>query len=246
MQTQPRNTFAIAPLTHVVVRGDGAEATPTVATATSRIGNPTELRASRRGHRRKAGSGSPEEATTRAPGQGSALNLKSRFEVLRVLVRSLWPGREASRGNARQNYARHVRVSWLPLFLQPSRTQRDFPKTGARRSPAAGRTSVLLESHYGSGVAPRPDYRFRPAPAKRRPSPGDDPTSASGSVPRRVHFAASSPPPRGCNQTRPLTFQAEHRSAEQAVGLGDETRRTRKQRGQQRRVAGRRIGKWKK
>ena len=244
MQSQPRNTFAIAPLTHVVVRGDGAEATPTVATATTRIGNPTELRASRRGHRRKAGSGSPEEATTRAPGQGSALNLKSRFEVLRVLVRSLWPGREASRGNARQNYARHVRVSWLPLFLQPSRTNA-FPEPapeGARRQG----TSVLLESHYVSGVAPRPDYRFRPAPAKRRPSPGDDPTSASGSVPRRVHFAASSPPPRGCNQTRPLTFQAEHRSAEQAVGLGDETRRTRKQRGQQRRVAGRRIGKWKK
>ena len=48
-------------------------------------------------------------------------------------------------------------------------------------------------------------FRPVPAPAKRSPSTGDDLISRSGSVPCQVRFAASCPPFRGSNQTRPLT-----------------------------------------
>ena len=65
----------------------------------------------------------------------------------------------------------------------------------------------LPKTEPGDDTITRPDYTNRPAPAKRNPLPGDDLTSASVSVPRRVRFAASCPPPpiRGSNQTCPLT-----------------------------------------
>ena len=191
MQSQPAITFAIAPLTHVVVRSAGAEATPSVATATSRKGNPTELRASRRGHRGKAEAGAANEAT-RGPGEPSALDIMSGFEFVRNLVRSPWPGREASRVAARRLHP-----------CDPIQNPPDSPSL-ARRKPPHG-TSGLRQSHHVSGEVNPPDFRIRLVTAKRRPSPGDDLICASVSVPCRVRFAAFCPDPGINRQTRPLT-----------------------------------------
>ena len=66
-----------------------------------------------------------------------------------------------------------------------------------------------------SGESRRLDFRFRPAPAKRSPSTGDDLTTASGSTFCQVRFAFSCPPIRGSNQIRPLT--SAHRRTRRAT-----------------------------
>ena len=170
-----------------------------------------------------AESGSPEEARTRAPGQGSALNLKSRFEVARVPLRSSCPGESSPE---RMPFSLSQDEFPGSGFLSPI-TRLDRTHLGPEVALPQG-TPGLYEPHPVSGEATRPDFALRPAAAKRHPSTGDDPTSASGSVPRWVRLAASCPRSRGSNQTRPLTSEA--------AGLRDETRSTREQRGQRRRV----------
>ena len=91
------------------------------------------------------------------------------------------------------------RHSWDSRRLRPlERTH--FP-LAVPACPSAKDCPRKTESGYDKT---RPDFPLRPASAKRSPSPGDAPTSASGSTPCRVRFAASCPPTGGSNQTRPL------------------------------------------
>ena len=185
MQSQPAITFAIAPLTHVVVRSAGAEATPSVATATSRKGNPTELRASRRGHRGKAEAGAANEAT-RGPGEPSALDIKPGFEIVRNLVRSPWPGREASRVAARRLHP--FDPSEPTRFTEPrpkETTARDLRASAdpprVRRGQSSGLSNPTRDRQAPPVTRGRPDLRVSVSPLSGPlrgllPRSGDQPT----------------------------------------------------------------------
>ena len=85
---------------------------------------------------------------------------------------------------------------------------RSTPATDQRSSGAERRQTLSLRRTAplrAMRAAIHSSFPFRPAPAKRSPSTGDDLISRSGSVPCQVRFAASCPPFRGSNQTRPLT-----------------------------------------
>ena len=101
----------------------------------------------------------------------------------------------------------------VPLHSSDSSRPRNLERTHlpqAVLASASAKEACLQTTDPRYDTIARPDLLTRPAPAKRRPSTGDDLTSASGSVPCRVRFASACPPIRGSNQTRPLT--SAHRS----------------------------------
>ena len=103
-----------------------------------------------------------------------------------------------------------------PIRSTPATDQRS-PVAERRQTLSLRRTAPLRATR----AAIRPTFPLQPAPAKRSSSPGDAPTTTSGSVSCRVRFPALAPP--SGDATRPARSASKRRAAQRSDRAGFET-----------------------
>ena len=123
-----------------------------------------------------------------------------------------------------------------PIRSTPATDQRS-PVAERRQTLSLRRTAPLRATR----AAIRPTFPLQPAPAKRSPSPGDAPTTTSGSVSCRVRFPSLAPP--SGDATKPARSALKRRAAQRSDRAGFETELNSQRTNA--RWTGRRKGTWK-